>query len=543
MSIRSHYTCTDQTDSNALHLFSPPELRFDYLLILKCFNGSWEFLGKFYPEKLILSLDQGTTNSKVLVFTHAGTIVSSATHELQQQYPSAGWVEQDPNKIWESILLSARGALSKVKSPILSAVAITNQRETTILWDKRTLEPAAPAIVWQDRRSSGICEELLKRGYGDLVRERTGLVIDPYFSATKIMWLLEKYPKLRRKAKAGQISFGTVDSFLLARLTNGRVHATDLTNASRTMLFDTKKLCWDEELLKLLKIPSKILPKVRPSSCFFGETDPKYFGRKLPIAAMIGDQQASLFGQAVFKPKMAKNTYGTGCFLLSTTGGQRIIDPNGKLLSTIAWGLDSGVTYALEGSALAAGSVLQWLKKGLKIVERSAELSRLSIGLGVNDDVYFVPALSGLGAPFWDARARGLIIGITSGTTRQHLVKAGLEAICYQSRDVLLALEETTGDRIDVLRVDGGASANNLLMQFQSDVIGKKVQRPEITETTALGAALLAGFTVGAWRNLGQIEKCWKLGKEFLPKMDPLERESLYGRWKDAVGRSRNWAK
>jgi len=502
-----------------------------------------EFLVRHNPENLILSLDQGTTNSKAFVFTSQGDPVSSITRGLKQQYPSPGWVEQDPELIWKSIIQVARKAISNSRSSGLSCIAITNQRETTILWDKSTLKPVTPAIVWQDRRSSKICENLRASGYSNVVWDRTGLVIDPYFSATKLIWLFEKYPKLRKRAEAGEIYFGTVDSCLLAHLTDGAVHATDFSNASRTMLFDINKLEWDQELLRLFKIPPQILPEAKPSSCIFGETESKYFGRKLPIAAMIGDQQASLFGQAIFKPGMAKNTYGTGCFLLSLSGNQRIDDQKRHLISTIAWGIGSEVTYALEGSVLTAGSVLQWLKDGLGINTSSSNIRKASTKLGDNDDVYFVPALSGLGAPIWDPRARGTIIGITAGTTRNHLLGAALESICYQCRDVILALEETTAKIIQTLRVDGGASTNDGLMQFQSDVLGKEVQRPRITETTALGASLLAGLTMGRWKGLDEIAKSWELGKMFSPQMTGEKRAKLWEKWRDAVTRAKSWAR
>lgn len=406
-----------------------------------------------------------------------------------------------------------------------------------------TLEPVAPAIVWQDRRSSGICESLRKGGYSEIVRDHTGLVIDPYFSATKIMWLLEKYPKLRKMAQAGEICFGTVDSYLAARLTDGEIHVTDLTNASRTMLFDINTLSLDDELLRLFKIPSEILPEVRPSSHYFGETNPKHFGKKLAIGALIGDQQASLIGHAIFKPGIAKNTYGTGCFLLAVTGNQRIFDRGGHLLSTIAWGDSSGVKYALEGSVLSAGSTLQWLHDGLRITDDYPKFSKSSKELGKNDDVYLVPALSGLGAPFWDERARGLILGITAGTTRRHVVRAALEAICYQSADVLFAMEDALGYEISVLRVDGGASKNNHLMQFQADIAGKIVERSRITETTSLGAAFIAELTFGICKNLDHIKSSCRPGKEFTPRMDTTDREKLYGKWKDAVSRAKSWSR
>ncbi|HYB03528.1 MAG TPA: glycerol kinase GlpK [Nitrososphaerales archaeon] len=493
-------------------------------------------------EKLILSLDQGTTNSKALVFTPDGDLVSSATRSIEQHYPHAGWVEEDPELIWRSILEVARKAIRNVPLSAFSNVAITNQRETIILWDRKTLKPVSPAIIWQDRRGFGICEQLREDGYSELIWDRTGLVIDPYFSAPKILWLLERHPWLRKRAEGGEICFGTVDSFLISRLTDGAVHATDFTNASRTMLFDINKRCWDDELLKLLRIPSDILPEAKPSAHIFGEVVPRHFGKKLPIAAAMGDQQASLFGQAIFKPGTAKNTYGTGCFLLSVTGEQRKDDPNKHLISTIAWGIDDEVTYALEGSVPVAGSSLRWLEEGLGLDVRLPEIRRVSQSLGKNDDVYFVPALSGLGAPVWDFRARGTILGITFGTSKLHLLRAGLEAICYQSRDVLIAFEETIGRTIHTLRADGGASANDELMQFQADILGREVQRSRVKETTALGAALMAGLSMGVWKDLEELEKIWRPGKVFSPNMNPRTRERLCEKWSDAVSRARSWA-
>lgn len=491
---------------------------------------------------LVLALDQGTTNSKAIVFSSTGSIKSQSKGGLRQSFPHPGWVEQDPEKIWITILQAAKEALAHARFAIPSVLAITNQRETTLLWEKSTLKPVFPAIVWQDRRSSKICGRLRDDGYEDLVRNSTGLLIDPYFSATKLVWIFENHPKLRARAEAGEICFGTVDSFLLSRLTGGKVFATDYTNASRTMLFDTVKLHWDYELLNLLKIPLQILPEAKPSGHIFGESLQKYFGKKMQIASMIGDQQAALFGQAIFKPGTAKNTFGTGNFLLETAGNQRVLDPEGKLLSTVAWGLDSGVTYALEGSILSTGSAIQWLVNSLRILSGSAEIVKLSSRIGTNQDLFFVPALAGLGAPYWDSKARGMIIGITGGTTRADIVTATLESICYHSRDVLEAFERSTGRPIRTVRVDGGGSANDFLMQFLADITQKKVQRPKVTETTALGAAEIAGLTMGYWDNLNEIENAWKLDREFSPKMDSSLSNQRHAKWRNAVTRSRSWA-
>jgi glycerol kinase len=493
-------------------------------------------------HNLILSLDQGTTNSKAILFTASGSLVAQSKHSVKRSFPRAGWVEQDAEKIWITILRSARESLKLSKRTVPAVVAITNQRETTLLWEKSTLRPLFPAIVWQDRRSSSICDKLRNNGLEELVRERTGLLIDPYFSATKLAWIFENHPKLRKRAEAGEIRFGTVDSFLLSRLTGGEVFATDHTNASRTMLFDTRRLRWDDELLNRLKIPPGILPEVKPSGHIFGETLARFFGEKITIGAIIGDQQSAMFGQAIFRSGMAKNTFGTGNFLLEPVGTERLIDPSGKLLSTIAWSIGSDVTYALEGSVFSTGSAIQWLSDGLKILGRSNEITRFSSKLGTGGGLYFVPALAGLGAPHWDSRARGTIIGITGGTTRIDIIRAAIESICYQSRDVLEAFEKSTGRKIDTVRVDGGGSTNDFLMQFFANITGMKVQRPRVIESTAQGAAQLAGLTVGFWNNLHEIEDSWKLDREFVPKMNNSTKDKLYRRWADAVSRSKSWA-
>ena len=422
------------------------------------------------------------------------------------------------------------------------ALGITNQRETIVLWDRRTHSPVYNAIVWQDKRGVSYCEELRRGGYSNLIRKRTGLVVDPYFSAPKIRWLLDNVGNLRTRAEKGEILFGTVDTYLLYRLTNGAVHATDYSNASRTMLFDTKKLEWDEELLKLFKIPPRMMPEVRPSAGFFGRSDSRFFGREITVSAMIGDQQASLFGQAAFKPGLAKNTYGTGCFVL-TCLKERVENPPTGLLGTIAWGLGpNDVTYALEGSILVAGAAIQWLKDGVGLMEHASESERIALSIRNNDGVYFVPAFAGLGAPYWDPNARGLIIGITGGTTRAHLVRAALEGICFQTRDVFEAMIKSSCVRVNALRVDGGAAQNDFLMQFQADVLGTKVQRPVVRQTTSLGVAFLAGLKTGMWASLREVEKLWAIEREFVPTMKPTEREKIYKRWKEAVKRSRSWA-
>ncbi|MDA4131328.1 MAG: glycerol kinase GlpK [Thaumarchaeota archaeon] len=493
---------------------------------------------------LILSLDQGTTNSKAILFDENGDLASSYSRPMELSYPKAGWVEQTPQKIWETQLLTARKALTQAKryNGKIVVLAITNQRETTLLWDKQTLEPVSSAIVWQDRRSAGICEELRKAGYSDLVRQKTGLVIDPYFSATKIRWLLDSSPKLRKRAERGELQFGTVDTYLVSRLTKGSLHVTDHTNASRTMLFDTKKLRWDDELLTLFKIPPDILPEVNPSSGIIGEADEKFFGRKIPIAALVGDQQASLFGHAAFRKGMTKNTYGTGCFLLSNTI-ERVAPPEG-LLSTIAWSFGKNdTTYALEGSILSAGAVIQWLVEGPHILQKFGEFSEIARKVQENEGVYFVPALTGLGSPHWDSEARGLIIGITRGTTKEHLVRAALEGICYQTKDVFGIMEDSINSKIRTLRVDGGLSASTFLMQFQANILGVPVETAGIRESTAFGAACLAGLAIGQWKNLRELEKLWKVDRKFVPRMSPKKRTELYDRWKEAVHRSLKWAK
>ncbi len=495
-------------------------------------------------ENLILSLDQGTTNSKAVLFDRSGNIISRASRELEQIYPQPGWVEQDPRKILLSQVQAARAAIttSKLQSSEIAALAVTNQRETVVLWDKQTLEPVSNAIVWQDRRAAPICNELKEAGLSKLIREKTGLVIDPYFSASKLRWLLDSSAKLRTRANRGELCFGTVDTFIVNYLTDGSLHLTDHTNASRTMLFDTEKLDWDDELLRIFKIPREILPEIVPSSGIIGEAGAKFFGRKIPIAALIGDQQASLFGQAAFEDGMAKNTYGTGCFLLAKTAG-RILPPKG-LVSTIAWSLrGKKVSYAIEGSILSAGAAIQWLLEGLQILDSYADFEKYASKVKDNGGVFFVPALTGLGSPLWDSAARGIIGGITRGTKREHVVRATLEGICYQTKDVVEVVEEARGSKLRILRADGGTSASDSLMQFQADILGIPVERSRIRETTAYGTACLAGLAVGHWKNLSEIAKSWKSDRKFVPRMSPGLRNELYAQWKIAVQRSLNWAR
>ena len=493
--------------------------------------------------RYLMALDQGTTSSRAIVFDDRGRIVSVAQQEFTQHYPQPGWVEHDPEEIWASQLQVAQDALARagLQARDLAGIGITNQRETTILWDRQTGEPIHRAIVWQCRRTASMCDELRARGLAEPVRQKTGLVIDAYFSGTKIAWLLDHVPGARARAERGELAFGTVDTFLIWRLTGGRVHATDYSNASRTMIFNIHTLDWDDELLQELRIPRAILPEVCPSSGILGESEPDLFGAPVPIAGVAGDQQAATFGQACFSPGMAKNTYGTGCFLLLNTGGQAVPSQHG-LLTTVAWGVGDQVTYALEGSIFIAGAAVQWLRDGLGIIASAAETEALAGSVDDAGGVYFVPAFVGLGAPHWDAYARGTIVGLTRGTTRAHLVRATLEAICYQTRDVVEAMVEDAGVPLRALRVDGGAVVNNLLCQLQADLLGVSVQRPVVTETTALGAAYLAGLAVGVWDSQEAIAGQWQIDREFSPMMPAEERDRLYEGWRRALARAKGWA-
>ncbi len=490
----------------------------------------------------ILALDQGTTSSRAIVFDRQSKIVAVAAREFEQVYPRPGWVEHKPAEIWDSQREAALAAVeqSGLSWQDITAVGITNQRETTILWDRNTGEPVANAIVWQCRRTADICRDLRQQGLEKDITAKTGLVVDAYFSGTKVKWLLDTVPGLRQRANRGEIAFGTVDSWLLWQLTGGAVHATDYTNASRTMLYNIHKLEWDEEILNWLDIPREILPRVQPSSGVFGNVVAGVLGdRELPIAGVAGDQQAALFGQACFRPGEAKNTYGTGCFMLMNTGEQAMSSENG-LLTTIAWGLEPGkVEYALEGSVFIAGAVIQWLRDQLGLLETAAQSEELARQVEDNGGVYLVPAFVGLGAPYWDMEARGTITGLTRGSTRQHVARAALESIAYQSRDVLAAMEADSGLKLSLLKVDGGAAANDFLMQFQSDILKCPVARPDVIETTALGAAYLAGLAAGLWPDKNHIRQKWLLQRRFEPEMPQSTARELYRGWQQAVARTR----
>lgn len=492
-------------------------------------------------EHYILALDQGTTSSRALVFDHQGRICAVAQEEFTQYYPQPGWVEHDPAEIWSTQLSTARAAIEKagISAAQITAIGITNQRETTLLWDRVSGEPLHRAIVWQDRRTADICDQLKADGWEEYVREHTGLVIDAYFSGPKLKWLLDHVPHARARAEAGELCFGTVDSWLMYQLSGKKIHATDYSNASRTLLYNIARLEWDAKLLEVLDIPAAILPNVQASNGFFGETEPHLLGASIPICGVAGDQQAALFGQACHEAGMAKNTYGTGCFMLMNTGDQMVRSKSG-LITTIAWGLDGGVQYALEGSVFIAGAAIQWLRDGLRLIDESPDSEFFAMKVAHTDGVYVVPAFAGLGAPYWDMYARGAIFGLTRGTNKSHLIRATLESLAYQTRDVLDAMEKDAGQPIQRLRVDGGASANNLLMQFQSDMLNTIVERPKIIETTALGAAYLAGLAAGYWKKEELAEK-WQLGASFSPSMSTNERHRLYAGWQKAVERTMGW--
>jgi glycerol kinase len=495
-------------------------------------------------EGYVLAIDQGTTGTKVLVFDHEGNVEGWAYSEFTQHYPRPGWVEHDAVEIWAvSIRLVAEAlANAGIQANELKAIGITNQRETAVLWDRATGEPTGRAIVWQDRRTAALCDELKARAFEETFRRKTGLVLDPYFSGTKIKWLLDHTPGLRERAARGEIAFGTVDSWLVWNLTGGRAHITDYSNASRTLLYNIYDLCWDQELLEILGVPEAVLPAVKPSAYVYGHTDATvFFGQSIPVAGIAGDQQAALFGQACYEKGLAKNTYGTGSFVLLNTG-RRAVPSNEGLLTTIAWGIRSEpVEYALEGAIFITGAGVQWLRDGLGIIKDAAETEALAAALESNDGVYFVPALSGLGAPHWDAYARGMIVGITRGTTRAHLARAALESMCYQTLDVVGAMERDSGIPLKEIRADGGAVANRFLMQFQADILGVPVDVPLIKETTALGAAYLAGLAVDFWESRAEIDARWKLDRRYEPQMSAEERERLHKRWLRAVERAKNW--
>ena len=483
----------------------------------------------------ILSLDQGTTSSRAIIFDKKSNIVAVEQQEFTQYFPKASWVEHDPMEILQSQLMVAKNVLknNNIKPSQIKAIGITNQRETTIVWDKHTGKPVYNAIVWQDRRTAAFCDKLKKKNFEGYVRKNTGLVIDAYFSGTKVNWILNNVKGAKAKAKKGDLLFGTVDSWLVWNLTGGKTHITDYTNASRTMIYNIKDLKWDQKMLKAMEIPESMLPKVMSSSKVYGKSEASIFGVEIPIAGIAGDQQAALFGQACYAKGMAKNTYGTGCFMLMNTGAEMVTSKSG-LLTTIAWGINGKVTYALEGSVFVAGAAIQWLRDGLKILDDSPDSEYLASKVEDTDGVYVVPAFAGLGAPYWDMYARGAILGLTRGTTRAHIIRATLESLAYQTKDVLDAMEKDSKVSLKALKVDGGACANDLMMQFQSDILDTPVDRPKVIETTALGAAYLAGLAVGFWKK-SDIEKSWQLDKKFTPEMDAKKRKEKYNGWKKAV--------
>jgi len=494
-------------------------------------------------KKYIVALDQGTTSCRAVIFDIHGRAVGTVGKEFRQLYPKPGWVEHDPEEIWECQLFVLREVLRRhrISAEEVAAIGITNQRETTVVWNKHTGKPIHNAIVWQCRRTAPLCEELKKNGWADAIKEKTGLVVDAYFSATKIHWLLENVPGARAMAENGDLLAGTIDTWLIWNLTRGKVHATDYSNASRTMLYNINELCWDEELLDLLEIPVGILPEVRNTGGFFGSLDPVCLGCEIPITGVAGDQQAALFGQQCFDEGMVKNTYGTGCFLLMNTGSHKVISRN-NLLTTIAWKIGSRIQYTLEGSIFIGGAAIQWLRDELGLIETAAQSEELANMVEDSNGVYVVPAFVGLGAPYWDMYARGAILGLTRGSNRCHIVRATLESLAYQTRDVLGAMEDDSGMEIKELRADGGACANNFLMQFQADIMGVPVVRPKNIETTSQGAAFLAGLEAGLWRDQ-DLYKNWEMDRKFIPQMEPEEREMRYDGWKRAIERSSAWSR
>jgi glycerol kinase len=488
-------------------------------------------------EKYILSLDQGTTSSRAILFNKKGEIVHASQKEFTQYFPKPGWVEHNANEIWGSVLAVIAGVLTEsgIKPQQISGIGITNQRETTVVWDPETGKPVYHAIVWQSRQTSGICDELIEKGYNNLFREKTGLLIDAYFSGTKVKWILDNVEGAREKAEQGKLLFGTIDTWLIWKLSGGKAHVTDYSNASRTLLFNIYDLKWDEELLEILGVPTSMLPEVKSSSEIYAQTvGYHFFGQEIPIAGAAGDQQAALFGQACFEKGMAKNTYGTGCFMLMNTGEKAVRSEHG-LLTTIAWGLNGKVEYALEGSIFVAGSAIQWLRDGLRMLKSAKDSENYAAKVESTDGVYVVPAFVGLGTPYWDSDVRGAVFGLTRGTSKEHFVRATLESLAYQTRDVLSAMEADSEIHLKTLRVDGGAVMNNFLMQFQSDLLNVPVERPVVNETTALGAAYLAGLSTGFWSNKEEISNQWAIDRNFEPEMTEENREHLYNGWKKAV--------
>ncbi|GJM33232.1 MAG: glycerol kinase 2 [Saprospiraceae bacterium] len=494
-------------------------------------------------KRYLLALDQGTTSSRAILFDREGNIFASEQQEFPQIFPQPGWVEHDAEAIWQTQLEVAQQVLKKngIKANEIAGIGITNQRETTLIWDKNTGKPIHNAIVWQDRRTADICDALKANGHEAYVRETTGLVVDAYFSGTKVKWLLDQVEGAREKAEKGELLFGTIDSWLVWKLTGGATHITDYSNASRTLMFNIHELQWDEKMLKLLNVPEAILPKVKASSEIYGHTLSELFGGEIPVAGIAGDQQAALFGQACYEKGMAKNTYGTGCFMLMNTGKSPVTS-NAGLLTTIAWGIDGEVYYALEGSVFIAGAAIQWLRDGLRIIDESPDSEYYAMKVQDTGGVYVVPAFAGLGAPYWDMYARGAIFGLTRGTTKEHLIRATLNSLAFQTKDVLDAMKKDASFELKTLRVDGGACANNLLMQFQADILGVDVQRPKVIETTALGAAYLAGLSTG-FISMSEIQERWQLDRTFHPEMEVEKKNTLYRRWQKAVKRVMDWEK
>ncbi len=494
-------------------------------------------------KKYVLALDQGTTSSRSILFDETSNIVAVAQKEFTQIFPKPGWVEHNANEIWSTQIgtMAEVVANAGIDPSEIAAIGITNQRETTVVWEKATGKPVYNAIVWQSRQTMGICDDIKAKGLADKFRQKTGLVVDAYFSGTKVKWILDNVEGARAKAEAGELLFGTIDTWLIWKLSVGKVHVTDYLNASLTLMYNIRDLKWDDELLEILTVPKSMLPEVRPSSEVYGLTAPAVFqGAEIPIAGAAGDQQAALFGQTCFRPGMAKNTYGTGCFMLMNTGSELYTSKNG-LLTTIAWGIEGKVEYALEGSIFVAGSAVQWLRDGLKAIEAAQDSEYYAGKVSDAEGVYVVPAFVGLGAPYWDMKARGAILGLTRGTTKGHIIRATLDSMAYQTKDVLGAMEADSGIKLQALKVDGGAVANNLLMQFQSDILGVPVDRPVVTETTALGAAYLAGLAVGVWANKEDLIQNWQLNRRFEPTMGADERAKLYAGWQKAVKRSMDW--
>ncbi|SIT66994.1 glycerol kinase GlpK [Edaphobacillus lindanitolerans] len=492
-------------------------------------------------DKYILSIDQGTTSSRAILFDREGRKVHSAQQEFRQYFPQPGWVEHDANEIWGSVLSCIAAVLSEsgISEKQIAGIGITNQRETTVIWNKKTGRPVHRAIVWQSRQTQPIIDELKAGGYEDLFRQKTGLVLDPYFSGTKVKWILDRVGGARKKAEAGDLLFGTIDSFLIWKLSGGSVHVTDVSNASRTLLYNIRDQKWDEELCRILDVPPEMLPEVRPSSEVYADTSPTvFFGERVPIAGAAGDQQAALFGQACFEQGMAKNTYGTGCFMLMNTGDEPVTSRHG-LLTTVAWDIGDGIRYALEGSVFVAGSAVQWLRDGLRMLKSAGDSEDYARRVDSTDGVYVVPAFVGLGTPYWDSEVRGAVFGLTRGTDKEHFVRATLESLAYQTKDVLDAMESDSGLSVENLRVDGGAVSNSFLMQFQADILQGKVELSEFHETTALGAAYLAGLSTGFWQDCDEIADMWRSRKSFHPLMEQEERDRLYGGWQKAVAAAR----